>query len=70
MKKILQVFADEKEGSGGDNENVYKGLCGLAGIYSFFIFGRLQGIYMNRKIKVITKPFSNIHKHQSNPTSV
>ncbi|XP_022295462.2 zinc transporter ZIP10-like isoform X1 [Crassostrea virginica] len=57
---IPHVFADEKEGSGGDNENVYKGLCGLAGIYSFFIFGRLQGIYMNRKIKEQNKGGNNI----------
>lgn len=48
---IPHVFVDKEEGAVGDNINVYKGLCALAGIYSFFIFGRVQGIYMNRKIK-------------------
>lgn len=52
---IPHVFAAKKEGATEDNENVYKGLCALAGIYSFFIFGRVQGIYMNRKIKEETK---------------
>lgn len=49
---FVKVFAAKQEGAVGDNENVYKGLCALAGIYSFFIFGRVQGIFMNRKIKV------------------
>lgn len=55
---LVKVFAAKKEGSTEDNENVYKGLCALAGIYSFFIFGRIQGIYMNRKIKVKTSNYS------------
>lgn len=55
---LVKVFAAKKEGSTEDNENVYKGLCALAGIYSFFIFGRVQGIYMNRKIKVKTSNYS------------
>lgn len=57
---LVQVFAAKKEGAIGDNENVYKGLCALAGIYGFFIFGRVQGIYMNRKIKVKTSNYSTI----------
>lgn len=55
---LVKVFAAKKEGATEDNENVYKGLCALAGIYSFFIFGRIQGIYMNRKIKVKTSNYS------------
>lgn len=55
---LVKVFAAKKEGSTEDNENVYKGLCALAGIYSFFIFGRVQGICMNRKIKVKISNYS------------
>lgn len=55
---LVKVFAAKKEGATEDNENVYKGLCALAGIYSFFIFGRVQGICMNRKIKVKISNYS------------
>ncbi|XP_061166818.1 zinc transporter ZIP6-like [Saccostrea echinata] len=48
---IPHAFTGEKEDSDEGRGEVYKGLCGLAGIYCFFIIGRLQGIYMNRKIK-------------------
>lgn len=36
---LVKVFVVKKEVVIEDNENVYKGLCVLVGIYSFFIFG-------------------------------
>ncbi|XP_048730195.2 zinc transporter ZIP10-like isoform X2 [Ostrea edulis] len=48
---LPHALSIKSEESDGGREEVYKGLCGLAGIYCFFIFGRLQGIYMNRKIE-------------------
>ncbi|XP_062578243.1 zinc transporter ZIP10-like isoform X2 [Saccostrea cucullata] len=48
---IPHAFTSEGGDTDGGRGEVYKGLCGLAGIYCFFIIGRLQGIYMSRKVK-------------------
>ncbi|KAJ8307383.1 hypothetical protein KUTeg_015467 [Tegillarca granosa] len=53
-------------------EGVYKGLCGLAAIYFFVIFGRLQSIIANRKrtktnrsVKILNVDQDDSHQNKS-----